>query len=215
MPFDPMTPKLFRFSAKSEPQLQAGLLAAIGQAASGELPTDEVEFGSADEYRVAIVANDSAELHKKLKLAATQWQNHSAEGVLKAKNIFVARGVLPADEEDGSKPSHAQSSRSNIVFIFPGQGSQYAGMLKGLIESSAAARKSMQQADIILAEIGSPSFAEIAWPCIRKTEGKVQCGDRRRSVADTGQCFAGGHLHVRSAERAGTSAGLRLRTQLW
>ncbi len=56
-----------------------------------------------------------------------------------------------------------QSSKTRVAFLFAGQGSQYAGMFKTLVEQSAAARDAMEEADAILARYGYESFAEIAW----------------------------------------------------
>ena len=44
----------------------------------------------------------------------------------------------------------AGNERSNIAFVFPGQGSQFVGMGKSLVEVSAAARAIFEQADATL-----------------------------------------------------------------
>jgi malonyl CoA-acyl carrier protein transacylase/acyl carrier protein/NADP-dependent 3-hydroxy acid dehydrogenase YdfG len=46
---------------------------------------------------------------------------------------------------------------------FAGQGSQYEGMLRDLVETRAEARSAMREFDALLAGSGFPSFADMAW----------------------------------------------------
>ena len=73
---------------------------------------------------------------------------------------------LPANQADlGEEPrrpdEHAASGK--VAFLFSGQGSQYPGMLKPLIEEFPPAAEAMQQIDAVLRRLNMPAFAEVAW----------------------------------------------------
>jgi acyl transferase domain-containing protein/NAD(P)-dependent dehydrogenase (short-subunit alcohol dehydrogenase family) len=59
------------------------------------------------------------------------------------------------------KRSSARHNR--VAFLFPGQGSQYTGMLRDLVKESPAAAAKLQEADAIMKRLGYQSFSEIAW----------------------------------------------------
>ena len=50
-----------------------------------------------------------------------------------------------------------------VAFLFPGQGSQYVGMLQELVRDVPAAHAAMQQADELMRKHGFSSFGEVAW----------------------------------------------------
>jgi acyl transferase domain-containing protein len=63
--------------------------------------------------------------------------------------------------DHGARPLRRQ--RPRVAFLFPGQGSQYAGMLRELVAASPAARAAMDELDAAMRRAGEPTFAELAW----------------------------------------------------
>jgi acyl transferase domain-containing protein len=53
--------------------------------------------------------------------------------------------------------------RPRIAFLFPGQGSQYEGMLRELVRESPAAAARVREIDSLMKRLGYPTFSEIAW----------------------------------------------------
>lgn len=105
-------------------------------------------FGPADRCRVAIVASHPAELAEKARLASTGLNKPELRPVLESKGIFHAE-VPPR--------------RPLVAFMFAGQGSQYAGMLRGLVQQYAPAARAMERLDQVLVRLGFPTFAQVAW----------------------------------------------------
>ena len=89
---------------------------------------DEVSFTRDKLFRLAIVAGNPDDLKQKLTLAASQLSNPKSHAALGEKGIF---------------PGVAMPTRPKIAFLFPGQGSQYDGMLKSLVEDCPAAAAAM------------------------------------------------------------------------
>ncbi|HEY4359801.1 MAG TPA: beta-ketoacyl synthase N-terminal-like domain-containing protein [Bryobacteraceae bacterium] len=56
-----------------------------------------------------------------------------------------------------------QSPSYRKAMLFAGQGSQYQGMLRGLIQHRAAARRALGELNQTLLEAGLPTFEELAW----------------------------------------------------
>jgi acyl transferase domain-containing protein/acyl carrier protein len=54
-------------------------------------------------------------------------------------------------------------TRPRIAFLFAGQGSQYPGMLKELVQESPAAATKLQEIDALMQRLGYQTFSEIAW----------------------------------------------------
>lgn len=103
--------------------------------------SQQTRFSKSDRYRVSVVASDRESLRKKLDLAAAQI---SQRRLLEEQGVFLTR---------------VRSERPRIAFCFAGQGSQYQGMLKSLVCGSV----DYQKAEEVLASLGLPTFAAMAW----------------------------------------------------
>src|SRR5439155_7393194 len=53
--------------------------------------------------------------------------------------------------------------RPRIAFLFPGQGSQYPGMLRELVRDVPAAAATMRELDALMVGRGFRTFAQMAW----------------------------------------------------
>ena len=60
-------------------------------------------------------------------------------------------------------PVASQSSRPLVAAIFPGQGSQYTDMFRGLVEDSPEAKTCLRNLDAMAQASGLQTLAEIAW----------------------------------------------------
>ncbi|MCR4413719.1 MAG: C45 family autoproteolytic acyltransferase/hydrolase, partial [Thermoguttaceae bacterium] len=105
-------------------------------------------FGRSDRVRVAIVATSPEELAEKAQLAAANLDKPECRPLLEGKGIF-----------QGHVPEH----RAKIAFLFAGQGSQYAGMLKSLVREYPPAAEAVRRVDETLVRLGFPTFAQVAW----------------------------------------------------
>ena len=54
-------------------------------------------------------------------------------------------------------------TQSRVAFLFPGQGSQYTGMLRELVRESSAAAAKLHEIDALMKRLGHQSFSEIAF----------------------------------------------------
>ncbi|MBI1246282.1 SDR family NAD(P)-dependent oxidoreductase [bacterium] len=147
-PASTSTAKIVRLGAANLQQLQAQLAAAAGQAESLWQAADGKKFAATDVARLAIVADSPEALAKKLTLAGTQLGNPASRQVLEQQSIFF-------------RMKSAQAPR--VAFAFPGQGSQYEGMLQDLVACSPAAAAMMAEADAAMQRQGFPTLRQLAW----------------------------------------------------
>lgn len=141
------SPRLLRFSAPTGFELANRMQNALADL--GSAWDSRHEFASDDGTRLAIVAKTAEELRTKLTLAHQQWNCLDARPALHEQGIFLA--LQPP------------RTAPRIAFAFPGQGSQYPGMLEGLVALSPAARQVQQRADQLLHEQFGQTFSSMAW----------------------------------------------------
>ncbi|MDZ4657544.1 MAG: C45 family autoproteolytic acyltransferase/hydrolase [Bythopirellula sp.] len=140
--------RIVRFGALTMDDLYQQLSAALadcGKTFAASLST----FSPQHNARLAIVADNAETLRAKLQLAGTQLKNPTALAALERQGVFCCPSL--------------EVTRPRIAFMFPGQGSQYVGMLRGLVESHAVAAAALSEVESVLTQLGSPSFAQMAW----------------------------------------------------
>jgi len=134
-------------SVGSRTQLAAAFHDWIGQAGA-LFATGGTTVNGTHAVRLAIVTDGVETLEKQLRFAAEHLQRSASTLLLDDKGVFV-RDV--------------STQAAKVAFLFPGQGSQYAGMLRTLVEQVPAAAESLREIEGVLRECGCPSFAELAW----------------------------------------------------
>jgi acyl transferase domain-containing protein len=107
-----------RLGAQTMEELSAQILRSQDDAVALFERAGHMGWSARDQVRLAIVADGQETLAKKLKLAAEQTGNASSRTVLEEQGVFcreVTAGPL------------------RVAWMFSGQGSQYAGMLRELV----------------------------------------------------------------------------------
>jgi acyl transferase domain-containing protein/short-subunit dehydrogenase len=104
-------------------------------------------FGPSDRFRLAVVADGPATLGSRLATALKQMETPAAQTVLEQQGIFYRQ----------ARPE------TRIVFLFPGQGSQYTGMLRQLVDDVPAAAAEQRSIDAVMTRLGYPTWAQLAW----------------------------------------------------
>jgi len=125
----------------------AGLVAAAEAVAADPAPAflHEGSFHGPG-HRLAIAACSPEDLASKARLVATQFANAGA------RDLWETRGIA-VGEATGRRPL--------VACLFPGQGSQYPGMLADLVAVSPAAAAARDAIDAELVRLGYPVFADI------------------------------------------------------
>ncbi len=145
------SPYLLTISARNSEALDELLCAHLNElrAAGSEYPIGDVCYTASvrrdhHEYRVAIVAEDLAELETRLAAAIAK---EDSDGV-----VF------------GRESSTSQPTRNGIVFVAPGQGSQWMGMAGELFDRNAVFRQAFEQCDAAI-------HGETGWSLIDRVIG--------------------------------------------
>ena len=76
-------------------------------------------------------------------------------------------------------------TRPRIAFVFPGQASQYVGMLEELIRDAPAACKAMDEANLLIQKHNFQSFAEMAWDAASGAGADIWVTQCSMLLADT------------------------------
>ena len=105
-------------------------------------------FSKHDGYRLAVVAETADELGKSAALVMSQGEKVAARDALMDRGVYL-----------GKRPERPPK----VAFVFPGQASQYPDMLRTLIEEFPPATRAWRDIEVVLSDLGYPSFAEIAW----------------------------------------------------
>lgn len=137
--------RIVRFSAETAADLASQLSHASHDGEGLYQNSGAAVFRPASRHRAAIVAQSPESLRQKSRGAADAVLQQAAHQVLAKEGVFFGRGIAPP----------------RVAFLFPGQGSQYSGMLRELIAASPAAAAKVREIDAVLARMRLPSFDAI------------------------------------------------------
>ena len=132
---------------------------ALGDPRSAFANAAASRFVPADRVRLAIVAESAEALSQKLQSAAKQLGNPAA---------------LPVLEQQGCFYRHLTAEPPRIALLFPGQGSQYPGMLQELVRDIPAAAAMMHQIDGVFAPADSTHLPK--WHGMIQPSLALTCG---------------------------------------
>lgn len=150
------TPELFFFRAPDRPTLIAKLTASLNLATS--MPETTAAFGRhADElsrlasdgdFRLAIVANSAADLAAKLKTAIDKAGGAAVDAFNNRNGIFFR--AKPVD--------------GKIAFLFPGEHSQYQGMLEDVALNAPSVRRWLDRLEGLYGEARAMPHRHLLFP---------------------------------------------------
>jgi len=144
----PAAPRIIRLGAESFPDmLVLGSQAAMDPAEFFNTAPDC--FESKHILRMAIVASTPEEFAKKLELAS----EHALDRSAPTRQMLRDEGVFTSQKPE---------TPPRVAFLFPGQGSQYPGMLGPLLTQYTPARNTLRQIDALFEHQSSPRFEQLA-----------------------------------------------------
>ncbi|MEX2285519.1 MAG: C45 family autoproteolytic acyltransferase/hydrolase [Planctomycetaceae bacterium] len=184
--------RIARIGAASVAALKEQAAHAATQAVALYEASASSSFRPEQKHRLAVVCDSAETLAQKLALAAKQLDRPEARVLLGEKGIFVGE-VGP------------QSPR--IAFVFPGQGSQYEGMLKQLVDEYPPARAALRDVDNVFTRLGLPTFAELTWDEGERPGNEVWRTQLSLLAADTVMFAAATAMGLKPDRVAGHSFG--------
>lgn len=139
-------PRVVRLGAASPEHMEQRLRAAkSGPEGAWRDALATSRFEERDLWRLAVVADSPASLAARLALVRRVPEPPEHWPALHEQGIFL----------------HSRPDRPpRLGVLFPGQGSQYPGMFRGLVDVSAAARNALSAFD---RGLGEPSWRAMAW----------------------------------------------------
>ncbi len=138
--------QICRFGATDPAALRAWATAAQSDP-NAFTAASQRKFTAGDRFRLAIVADNVSTLTSRLATALKQLDNPASQTVLEQQGIFYREA----------------NPNTRIAFLFPGQGSQYSGMLKQLVAEVPAAARQQAEIDATMRGLGFPSWPTLAW----------------------------------------------------
>ncbi|HEX3725222.1 MAG TPA: beta-ketoacyl synthase N-terminal-like domain-containing protein, partial [Pirellulales bacterium] len=139
--------RIVRIGAATQNELVAKARAALDGCEAIFAAASASAFERGDLWRLALVVDSPASLLAKLRLAGDQLANPPGRWPLDEQGIFRRTG---------------STGNPRIAFLFPGQGSQYAGMLADLVREYPPAAMAAREVDAAMALFELPSFAELS-----------------------------------------------------
>src|SRR5262249_23958790 len=91
-------------------------------------------------------------------LGATVRTDDAREQTILSKSSLGVNYKLLLEADRPERPAAPR-----IALMFSGQGSQYTGMLRDIVQERAVAREAMDEYDRLLRAYSLPSFGEMAW----------------------------------------------------
>jgi acyl transferase domain-containing protein len=138
--------RIVRLSAPTRDALAVNARTATESAAQIFATAANSDFEAGAPWRMALVVDSAKSLASKLRLGAEQL--NTTEGVERLR-------------EQGVFCHEITQAEPRVAFLFPGQGSQYAGMLGELVRDYPAATAAVKEVDAALSLLELPTFAEI------------------------------------------------------
>jgi len=107
-------------------------------------------FEAQHRLRMAIVAVDADDLAAKMQFATEHALdlNAGTQAALREKGVFI---------------EETPDERPRVAFLFPGQGSQYPGMMQSLAQEYAPVAQTLESMDAVLTDLRHPTFETVAW----------------------------------------------------
>ncbi|CAM3745456.1 type I polyketide synthase [Smaragdicoccus niigatensis] len=124
-------------------------LIAIAHRLAAQIHADETE-------RLAVVATSRADLRAKLERAAQRLRDASRSRIRDGAGIYYASSPL--------------AKQGKVAFLFPGEGSQYPGMMSELVLHFPEARGAFEEANAIRADVGGVAPSHLLHPAPGLTE---------------------------------------------